>query len=233
MGLVSAKQMERLDRRIEASIDRAAEMVRSALDEVGRQCCVTTEWRCLVGSASVLVPQHARYADLCIVGHDAMASDDPDHYSFSEKLLFITGRPVLFIPPVTPLETLGRRLVVAWNSSRAAARAVNDALPLIERAERTTVITVNSADFIGRHGALPAERMLEYLERHCGSTELVQFDGVPKWSIGDVIQARARELGADLMVAGAFGHPRLWEKLLGGVTRDLLDRMSLPILMSY
>ena len=233
MGLVSAKQMERLDRRIETSIDRAAEMVRSALDEVGRQCGVTTEWRCLVGSASVLVPQHARYADLCIVGHDATASDDPDHYSFSEKLLFITGRPVLFIPPVTPLETLGRRIVVAWNSSRAAARAVNDALPLIERAERTTVITVNSADFIGRHGALPAERMLEYLERHCGSTELVQFDGVPKWSIGDVIQARARELGADLMVAGAFGHPRLWEKLLGGVTRDLLDRMSLPILMSY
>ena len=63
MGLVSAKQMERLDRRIEASIDRAAEMVRSTLDEVERQCGVTTEWRCLVGSASVLVPQHARYAD--------------------------------------------------------------------------------------------------------------------------------------------------------------------------
>ena len=232
MGLVSYKQMHRLNRRIEALIDSESAPLRSMLEALGREYGVTTEWRCLAGSASDLVAQHARYADLCIVGHDAAAADGPDHYSFSEKLLFLTGRPVLFIPPVAPRETLGSRIVVAWNSSRAAARAVHDALPLMERAEWTMVITVNPADFIDRRGALPVERMIENLERHGVSTELVRIDGVPKSSIADVIQAKAHEFAADLLVAGAFGHPRLWEKLFGGVTRDLLDRMSLPVLMS-
>ena len=64
-------------------------------------------------------------------------------------------------------------------------------------------------------------------------TDLVGLENIPAKSVADVLQAKAQELGADLIVAGAFGHPRLWEKLLGGVTRDLLDHMSLPIFMSY
>jgi len=154
-------------------------------------------------------------------------------YTFSEQLLFATGRPVLFVPAFGSFETLGRHIVVAWNSSRASARAVNDALPLIERAEQTTVITVNPADFIDRHGALPAEQMVEHLRRHSASVEGIELKNVPAGSIADALQAEACKVGADLVVAGAFGHPRLWEKLLGGVTRDLLAQMSLPTLMSH
>jgi nucleotide-binding universal stress UspA family protein len=62
---------------------------------------------------------------------------------------------------------------------------------------------------------------------------LVRLENVPARSIADALQAKAREVGADLLVAGAFGHARLWEKLLGGVTRELLDRMNLPIFMSH
>lgn len=233
MGLISVKAIDRLDRRIEASIDRAAEEVRSVLDTLGRKHGLTTEWRCVAGPASGRLPQYARYADLCVVGHNASADNELDDYSLSEKLLFVTGRPVLFVPPVKPFETLGRQIVVAWNSSRAAARAVNDAMPLIECAERTTVIAVNPADFIDRHGALPADQIVEHLRRHGASTKLVRLEHIPAGSIADALQAEARDLGADLLVAGAFGHPRLWEKLLGGVTRDLLDRMILPILMSF
>jgi hypothetical protein len=90
-----------------------------------------TEWHCLDGLASVVVPQHARYADLSILGHGAPADSDSVEYTFSEQVLFVTGRPVLYIPVSGFFETLGRNIVVAWNSSRAAARAVNDALPLI------------------------------------------------------------------------------------------------------
>ena len=75
--------------------------------------------------------------------------------------------------------------------------------------------------------------MVEHLSRHGASTELVGIEHVPASSIADTLQAKAREVGADLLVAGAFGHPKLWEKLLGGVTRDLLDRMDLPIFMSH
>jgi len=95
------------------------------------------------------------------------------------------------------------------------------------------VITVNPADFIDRHGALPAEQMVEHLRRHSASVEGIELKNVPAGSIADALQAEACKVGADLVVAGAFGHPRLWEKLLGGVTRDLLAQMSLPTLMSH
>jgi nucleotide-binding universal stress UspA family protein len=232
MGLVTAKQMDRLNRRIEGSIDEAMEPARSALHALGRKYGLTTEWRSVAGSPSVVATQHARYADLCIVGHCA-GTNATNQYSFSETLLFRTGRPVLFIPFARPFETLGRRIVVAWNSSRPAARSVNDALPLIERAEQTTVVTVDSIDFIGKHDGLPAEQIVEHLRRHGASTDLIQLENVPSAAIAEQLQNSAAELGADLLVAGAFGQPRLWEKLLGGVTLGLLDRMSLPIFMSY
>ena len=233
MGLVTAKQMDRLNRRVEASIDEAMEPVRAALDALGSQYGLSTEWRSVAGSPSVVAPQHARCADLCIVGHGSGIDANPDQYSISETLLFSTGRPVLFTPSARPFKTLGRRIVVAWNSSRPAARSLNDALPLIERAEQTTVITVDSADFTGKHAALPAEHIVEHLRRHGASIDLIQLESVPAWAIGDQLQNSAVELDADLLVTGAFGHPRLWEKILGGVTRDLLDRMSLPIFMSH
>jgi len=93
--------------------------------------------------------------------------------------------------------------------------------------------SANPANFINRCGALPAGQLVEHLKRHCALTDLVPLENVPAVSIAYVLQAKAREVGADLPVAGAFGHPKLWEKLLGGVTRDLLDRMSFPIFMSY
>jgi nucleotide-binding universal stress UspA family protein len=232
LGLVSSMELDRLDHRIEASNDRAAEELRAALAALGRENGLATEWRAVDGPATLVVPQHARYADLCVLGHYAVSDSDPDSYTFSEKLLFSSGRPVLSVPSDGSFHSLGRHIAVAWNSSRAAARAVNDALPLIERAERITLLTINPDDFIGRNGGLPADRMVEHLQRHGASTELIQLERIPAELIATTLQAKARELGADLMVAGAFGHPRLWERLLGGTTRDLLDRMSLPILMS-
>jgi nucleotide-binding universal stress UspA family protein len=232
LGLASGVELGRLDDRIGASNDHAEDELRAALETLGKAHGLATEWRSLNGPATVVVPQHARYADLCVLGHYAVNDGDLNSYSFSEKLLFSSGRPVLSVPSDRSFQTLGRHVAVAWNSSRAAARAVNDALSLIERADRTTLLTINPEDFIGRNGGLPAEKMVEHLERHGASTELVQLEHVPTEMIANTLQAKARELGADLMVAGAFGHPRLWERLLGGTTRDLLDRMSLPIVMS-
>jgi nucleotide-binding universal stress UspA family protein len=233
LGLVSGEELDRLHRHIQASIDGAAEQLRSTLETLGRERSLITEWRSVDGPAAIVVPQHARYADLCILGRDAAVDDNSVGYTFSEELLFVTGRPVLFVPSAPPFETLGRHIAVAWNSSRPAARAVNDALPLIERTERTTVLAINPAVFIDRRGALPAEQLVKHLQHHGAVTDLVRLENVPTGSIADTLQAKAREIGADLLVAGAFGHPKLWEKLLGGVTRDLLDCMNFPIFMSH
>jgi nucleotide-binding universal stress UspA family protein len=123
--------------------------------------------------------------------------------------------------------------LVAWNSSRPSTRAVNDALPLIERPERVTVLAVNPTEFAERYGALPPEQMVEHLRRHGATVEGVWLRDIPTASIADAVRHEARKHGADMIVAGAFGHPKLWEKLMGGVTRELLTRMTLPVLMSY
>lgn len=233
LGQGSSDAITRTNRHIRKSINEAAERLRSVLEEVKGEYGLEVEWRCLDGVGSIIVPQHARFADLCILSQDVASTAAATGYTFSEQLLFVTGRPVVFIPANGSFDTLGRHILVAWNSSRASTRAVNDALPLIERTEQVTVLAVNPAEFAERYGALPPEQMVEHLRRHGASVQGIWLNDIPPGSIADAVQAKAHEVGADLIVAGAFGQPRLWEKLMGGVTRDLLARMTLPILMSY
>ena len=233
-GLVSAKDLHELERSIERSMQAAAERLDSSLAALTRGHDIEARLQIVDGVAAELVPQYARYADLCIVGRELTEEPAAVNYTFSEQLLFVTGRPVLFVPPSAGLSTLGRHIVVAWNSSRPATRSLNDALPLIERADKTTVVMVNPSGFVdAQHAPPPGERIVEHLRHHGAVVEAVGMEDVASGSIADALQAKAREMGADLIVAGAFGHPRLWEKLLGGVTRDLMARMALPILMSH
>lgn len=233
LGLVSAEEVQNLDQHTEASIDAAGERLQSTLEALTRGHDVVAVVRAIKGVASTIVPQYARYADLCILGRDGLEGPASINYTFSEQLLFVTGRPVLFIPPEGSFATLGRHIAVAWNSSRPAARSLNDALPLIERSERTTVLMVNPSGFIDAHEGPSGEHVVEHLRVHGATVDAVRVEKVPHHAIADRLQAEAHALGADMIVAGAFGHPRLWEKMLGGVTNDLIARMSLPIFMSH
>lgn len=233
LGLASAGQYANLSRDIDATIGDAGERLQALLSHFADERGLKFEWCCVDGFPEVVVAQHARYADMCILGHDDPGSIVPVDYTFSEHMLFVAGRPVLLVPTYGSCDTLGHHIAVAWNSSRAASRALNDALPLLEHCERTSVLCVNSAHYIGKHGALPPERLLEHLSRHEVPAELIQIENIPTESIAEVLQDKARELGADLLVSGAFGHAKLREKLLGGVTCNLLARMRMPLLMSH
>jgi len=233
LGLASADAIAAANLRIRRSLWEGAGRVRALVEEVGREYGIEIEWRCLDGVASTLVPQHARFTDLCVLSQDVPIAASAAGYSFSEQLLFVTGRPVIFVPALGSFSTVGRHVLVAWNSSRASARAVNDALPIIERAEKVTVVAANATEFAARYSALPPQNMLEHLRRHGVEPDGIWLDKVPTASIAAAVLAKAHEVGADLIVAGAFGHPKLWEKIMGGVTCDLLARMSLPVLMSY
>jgi nucleotide-binding universal stress UspA family protein len=233
LGLVSGEDLDRLDQHIRSSIDETADRLRSMIQALGSERHLEVEWRCVDGPAWLSAPQHARYADLCIVGPNKGDDDVSIGSAFSQKLLFVTGRPVMFVPSFGSFETLGRHIVVGWNESHAATRAVSDALPLIERAERTTVITIDSADFVDRDGARAADKLVQHLRRHNPSVGVVKLKDVPARSIADVLQGEAGTLGADLIVTGAYGHSKLWEDLVGGVTHDLLNRMKFPVFMSH
>lgn len=235
LGLVPGNKTYGLNRRIEGELDADINELHELLKKLRQDRALDVQWRSIDGQAHKLVPQHSRYADLTIVGHDSSENTDlPDEYSFAETMIFTSGRPLIVIPSHAEIAAdgqLGQHIAVAWNGSRASARALSDAAPLIERAESTSVLLVDPEPR-AHPDSLPTASILDNLCCHTPNAQshpLQATDG----SIGDTLQLTALSLGADLLVAGAHGRPRLWEKMLGGVTRDLLVRMRLPLLMSY
>lgn len=236
LGLASGKQTDALRRSIETELETDAHVLRSLLAHLQQDCAIDTEWRTVAGHASKAVPQHSRYADLTIVGQDPYEDTDlPDDYSFAETMIFTTGRPLLVIPAQSASDqtpaTLGRSIAIAWNGSRPAARALSDALPLIEQADQTTLLVAQADQLTHPDRPAPAS-ILDHVGRHTPHARYhaLDTDGA---RVGDALQTAALEAGADLLVAGVYGRARLWEKMLGGVTRDLLTRMRMPLLLAY
>lgn len=232
LGLMPGPQAGRLKASIEDELDAQAGSLREMFDELLRTHRLDGMWHGVDGHARRVVTQYARYADLTVVGHDTEEDADlPEEYSFAETLLFTTGRPLLIVPTgadetVAP-QTAGRHVALAWNGSAACARTLSAALPLIERAGRTTVLLVEGG---GPPERLPTQTIVEHLRRHTRKADgcsLEPGDG----TIGEQLQCAAREQGADLLIAGAHGRALLWEKLLGSVTRDLLAQPTIPLVM--
>ena len=148
-----------------------------------------------------------------------------------EEVVLSTGRPVLIVPYAGDFAELGRHVLVAWSGTRESARALHDAMFLIERAEAVTVLEVDRGD----EGGIPdlaAADVVAALRRHgvAAKAEPTVSDGTP---IADIILSSAADLTADLLVMGAWGHSRLREFILGGVSRGILEEMTVPVLMSH
>ena len=188
--------------------------------------------RVLYTEAADAVATNARYADLAILGqHDP---DDPaggPRY-LPEEVALGSGRPVLLVPYIGPAASFGERVLVAWDASREAARAVNDALPLLRRAKQVEVVSVNPRPMPFAHGEEPGADIALHLARHGVSVEVQRIEA-PDVDPANAILSHAADRSADLLVMGAYGHSRLREYVLGGVTRTILDEMTVPVLMSH
>ena len=195
-----------------------------------RRAGIASEWRVVETDSASAVTLHARYADLAIIGQD-----DPDNPAVAagvaQSALLGSGRPVLVVPFIGA-KSLGERVLVAWNATREAARAVNDALPLIEGAKQVTVLSINPARGIAGEGDVPAADIAHHLARHGVKAEAAHTR-TEDIGIGEVILSRAADLGADLIVMGGYGHSRAREFVLGGATRTLLQHMTVPVLLSH
>lgn len=193
------------------------------------------EWRTGGGFASEEAVVHARYVDLVIVGQA-----DPKLKRgavmpplLPEEVALAAGRPILVTPLSPGPIRIGKRILVAWNARREATRAVNDALPLLSKAESVTVLVVNPEKWtIAPHGQEPGADIARHLARH-GVTVQVEVTYSEDGEVGEVLRAKAREIGADLIVMGAYGHSRTRELILGGTTRDILLEMTVPVFMSH
>jgi nucleotide-binding universal stress UspA family protein len=175
---------------------------------------------------------NARYADLVILGQ--IDPDDPvtgPRY-LPEEVILGCGRPALVIPYIGPAATLGEHVVIAWDASREAARAVNDALPLLERAKTVSVITINPRLQPFGHGEQPGADIGLHLARHDIKIEVERIEA-RDIDVANMLLSQLANESADLLVMGAYGHSRMREFMLGGVTRTILADMTVPVLMSH
>jgi nucleotide-binding universal stress UspA family protein len=188
------------------------------------------EWRSSFDEVLEAVTLHARYADLVVIGQpeaDDGSGVDPD---FAHKLVLAAGRPVLAIPYAGTFGAVGKRVLLAWNASREATRATTDALPFLQAADQVVVSPVKPDR--AAHGEAPGTDIGLFLSRHGVRVEVAPIQGTDL-DAGNALLSRAADLSIDLIVMGAYGHSRMSELILGGVTRTMLGSMTVPVLMSH
>lgn len=178
-----------------------------------------------------VIALHARYADLVILGQPETDHEGPVGRHDVEEVILSCGRPAIVVPYIGA-KTMGRRIMVAWDSGRESTRAVNDALPLLERADEVVVLSINPRPGIDGHGEQPGADIALHLARHDVKVE-VQQTRSDDIGVGETLLSRLADAGSDLLVMGAYGHSRFRELVLGGVTRTLLQEMTIPVLMSH
>jgi nucleotide-binding universal stress UspA family protein len=171
----------------------------------------------------------ARRFDLSIVGQS-----EPDVSAveeiIAESALFESGRPLIIVPYIQKAPLKLDRVMLCWDGSRAAARAAADAMPLFEQAGQIEIVVV--ANERGKLDEIEGADMAQHLARHGLNVE-VKRTMVGDIDVADVILSHAADTGADLMVMGGYGHSRLREFVLGGVTRTMFRSMTIPVLMSH
>lgn len=222
-----------MGRQILQDSQQQAEAMHAMFEDVIGRRSLSAEWRAASGYPAHVAAVHGRYADLIILGqldpHDALA---PLIRPRPEEVALLAGRPILVVPYVGTFEQIGQRVLVGWDESREATRAVNDAIPLLEGASSVTVIAVDPKQGRDCHGEIAGADIALHLARHNVAVE-VEHTSSAGIDVGNTLLSRARDLEADLLVMGAYGHSRVRELILGGATRTVLASMTLPVLMAH
>ena len=198
-----------------------------ATEAVQHKVTLTTqELKAAPGLMGELAATEGRYFDLCMVG---WARDSGALQSVAEEVVFSSGRPTLLLPDSEKVGDL-EHVVVAWDGSRVAARAVADATPFLERAKQISIVSVVDEKVLPRQDS--AERLALGLKArgfHAKAESILAGQD----PIGVVLQRHAKKIGGQLLVMGAYGHSRLRDIVLGGATEGVFSDLRMPVLMSH
>lgn len=177
------------------------------------------------------VARAGRHADLCVTGPAGGGDEDLSESTF-EGALFGSGRPVLVVPRGWTGETVAKRIMVAWDGSMVAARAVGCATPLLAEADSVSVAIVDPDPDGGRVGAEPGADIAAVIARHGAKTSIDQIPSSGA-SVAERLMSHATDAGVDLIVMGGYGHSRLREALFSGVSRRIFENPSVPVLTAH
>lgn len=215
---------------IQAQRRETAEKAREVFEKAVAAAGITSRsrWSLAKGMPLESLSLRTRYTDVVVVSQSNPEREDGSGDDMVDDLILICGRPVLVIPYIGAPERIGKKVLVAWNASREAARAVADAMPILEAADSVEVIAVEPNGL----GDAPGADIAEHLARHGVNATANKTTGLDI-DVGDVLLNHIADSGADLMVMGAYGHSRMRELVLGGATRHLLQHMTVPVLLSH
>ena len=210
-----------------------AAATRALFEEIAARHSVSAEWRQASGYPSQAAALHGRYVDLIVLGQpDPGYVQAPLFQPSPGEVALAVGRPLLVVPYAGTWTAIGRRVLIGWNASREATRAVNDALPLLVAAETVTVLAIDTSHGAQSHGDVPGADIAQHLARH-GVKATVQSTVSGDIGVGDALLSWVSDVGADLLVMGAYGHSRDRELVFGGATRTVLESMTVPVLMAH
>ena len=183
----------------------------------------------VAGAADVLGRLGRRF-DMTVVGQPRSDNSGTAAEVIDEGVLFESGRPVIFVPFIQKSGLKLDHVTVCWDGSRAATRAMADAMPFLEKAKKVEVVIVGSK--APKSDEVPGADVGEHLARHGMKVEVKRITS-PDIDVASTILSYAADANSDLIVMGGYGHSRLREFVLGGVTRGLLESMTVPTLMSH
>ncbi|MDH6231863.1 nucleotide-binding universal stress UspA family protein [Mesorhizobium soli] len=180
--------------------------------------------------ADLIIGERGRYADLTVIGPDLL-SDDELRSRAIDGALFTSGKPLLILPGLGTSALHPKTVLLAWDSRLAAVRAVREALDIMRNADQVHVTIVDPEATTGRDGPEPGADIAAYLARH---DIKVVVDRLPSAgvAIADVLRRHARDIAADVVVMGAYGHSRMRQRIFGGVTRAMIEKITLPLFLA-
>jgi len=222
----------KLREELEERADETKDALCAELQQRDAQCECLME-SCLDGEVADIVGLHARYHDLMVLRQTDPNADAPQGgRGVIEDIVLGSGRPAVIVPYIGSGKAIGKKVTVAWDASREAARAVADAMPLLKAADAVSVLVVNPQEGRYGHGQEPGADIARHMARH-GVTATVDQEHFHDITVGEAILSQIADNGSDLLVMGAYGHSRLRELILGGVTQTIFHNMTVPVFVSH
>ena len=212
--------------------DKKARAAIARFEQATKRAGISAETRTISASISGAADQLGRIGrrfDLVIVGQPGRKDSLPDEV-IDEGVLFESGRPVIFVPFIQKGGVTLDRIMVCWDGSRAAARAIADAMPFLKKAKQVEIVIIS--DKPGKKDEVPGADLGQHLARHGLKVDVKRITS-PDIDVPSTILSHAADSSADMIVMGGYGHSRLREFVLGGATRGLLEAMTVPVLMSH
>ncbi|MPW22571.1 universal stress protein [Paraburkholderia sp. CNPSo 3157] len=195
---------------------------------------VKGQWIAANGYANDVVPPYTRLADLVILGQTNPS--DPESFvseQFVEHIVLSAGRPTLIVPAAGSFQKPGKHVLIAWDGSREATRAIHDAMPFLSLASNVTLLTINATRAEPPRYRIPGADIALTVARHGVKVDVREMTADSDTAVGDVLLSQAAESGCDMIVMGAYAHSRVHEVVLGGATRTILKSMTVPVLLSH